>query len=80
MPCHPDPDKKLFGFTLTYATGSTDYGLVVATDAETARLHVEASTFAGIDVQITFDQPSYVDVLVDQYRGLAFLTTEPGCN
>lgn len=80
MPCHPDPDKKLFGFTLTYATGSTDYGLVVATDAETARLYVENASFVGIDVQITIDQPSYVDMLVDHYRGLAFLTTEPGCN
>ena len=80
MAVHPDPAKKLFGFCITYANGSRDWGVIVATDQETARLELEGCTFAGIEVQITIDQPSYVDMILDQYRGIAFFTTEPSCN
>ena len=73
------PDK-LFGFCITYATGARDWGLIIATDQETARLELEGTTFAGVDVAITIDQPEYMEVILNQYRGLAFLTTEPSCN
>ena len=81
MPVHPDPAKKLFGFRLDYANGQTDWGLIVASDKETARLDLEAATLAGIEYQIIVDdQPGFVETLLAQYRGLAFLTAEPSCN
>lgn len=81
MPLHPDPDRKLFGFRLDYANGQTDYGLVVASCRETAQLYLEAATLSGIGYTlIVDDQPGFVDTIVSQYRGLAFLTTEPSCN
>lgn len=75
-----DVSHKLFGFSITYATGACDWGLIVATDKETARLRLEGTAFAGIEVTITVDQPEYMDIIQNQYNGLAFLTTEPTCN
>lgn len=81
MPVHPDPDRKLFGFRLDYANGQTDYGLIVAPSRELAQLDLEAATLSGIEYTlIVDDQPGFVDTIVSQYRGLAFLTTEPSCN
>ena len=73
-------EHNLFGFSIKYANGSTDWGLILATDRETARLELESCTFAGIEVTITIDQPTVVDILHSQYGGIAFLTTEPSCN
>ena len=80
MAVHPDPAKKLFGFRIDYANGATDWGLIIASDQETARLELEGTTFAGYEVTITIDQPAFVDTLIEQYRGIAFFTTEPSCN
>lgn len=80
MPVHPDPTKKLFGFSLNYANGSTDYGLIVATCAETARLDLENATFAGIQAITITDQEQMVDMICSQYAGIAVFTTEFACN
>lgn len=80
MPVHPDPAKKLFGFRLDYANGQTDWGLIVASDKETARLTLENESFCTTDVKITIDQPEVVGTLLGQYRGLAYFTTEPSAN
>lgn len=80
MPVHPDPSKKMFGFVVEYASGGTDWGLIVASDEETARLQLENESFCATDVKITIDQPNLVDTLLAQYRGIAYFTTEPSYN
>jgi len=81
MPVHPDPTKKLFGFRMDYASGQTDFGLIVATCKEAARLELESLCFSSICVTLIIDdQPGFVDTILSQYRGIAFLTTEPSCN
>ena len=81
MPLHPDPTKKLFGFRMDFASGQTDWGLIVATDKETARLGLESVCFSSICVTLIIDdQPGFVETILDQYRGIAFLTTESSCN
>jgi hypothetical protein len=80
MSIHPNPDYKLFEFSIEYANGGTDRGLIVASDQETARLQLENESFCVTDVKITIDQPSFVETLLAQYRGIAYFTTEPSCN
>lgn len=78
---HPDPAKKLFGFHALFADGTDSWGLIVATDKETARLHVENDTLACYAVElIVEDQPAFVDAILTRYDGLAYLCTEPRCN
>lgn len=77
---HPNPDMKLFGFRLNYATGQTDYGLVVASSKEVALQMIDPLSFCSVGYElIVNDQPAFVQAIVDQYRGVAFLTTEPSC-
>lgn len=80
MAVHPNPAYKLLGFIIEYANGGTDRGLIVASDAETARLQLENESFCSTDVKITIDQPALVETLLDQYRGIAYFTTEPSYN
>lgn len=74
------PELKLFGFQLTYATGAIDWGLIVATDKETAQLHIEGLTLAGIESILITEQVRIVDLLTNQFNGIAFFTGEPACN
>ena len=78
---HPDPKKKLFGFRIYYATGQTDFGLIVAPDKQEAWGILRSLTFAGVEHDLIIDdQPAFVDTILSQYNGAAFLTTEPSCN
>jgi hypothetical protein len=72
--------QKLFGFQVEYATGQSDFGLVIATSEETARLAVEQASFATIKHAVIKDQMRVVDLIHEQYRGLAYFTSEAGCN
>lgn len=78
---HPDPAKKLFGFHVKFANGTDDYGLIVATDMETAHLHLENDTLACYAVELIIDdQPAFVEMLLTRYNGLAYLTRSTLCN
>ena len=80
MPVHPDPDKKLYGFVLTFANGEKDMGLIVATDRETAHLQLENDSFACYAVDITIDQPTFIDRMVEEHNGLVYFASTPKCN
>lgn len=66
----------LFGFELHYLTGQTDFGLIVATDAETARLHIEGTSIVGLETVIVQGQAWAIDMLNTQYAGVACLTNQ----
>lgn len=81
MPVHPDPAKKLFGFRLHYATGQTDFGLIVAKDKQAAWDTLRNLSFCAVECDLIIDdQPAFVETILSQYNGAAFLTTEPSCN
>jgi hypothetical protein len=81
MPVHPDPNKKLFGFRLYYATGQTDFGLIVAKDKQDAWDTLRGLSFCAVEYDLIIDdQPAFVETILSQYNGAAFLTTEPSCN
>lgn len=75
---HPDPAKKLFGFHAQFADGTDRWGLIVATDRETARLQVENDSLHCYAVElIVEDQPAFVEAILAQCNGLAYLCAEP---
>lgn len=77
---HPDPDKKMFGFIVTFADGSQNMGLVVATCEDTARLQLENDAFACYAVDIIVDQEQFINSMLERKNGLVYFTTDAPCN
>ena len=76
----PTPKLDLFAFELHYANGAVDHGLITATSKETARLHLESLTLAGVEAIVVQGQQWAIETVEDQYAGVAFFTTESSCN
>lgn len=66
----------LFGFELHYLTGQVAFGLIVAPDAETARLHIEGLSIVGLEAIIIQGQAWAINMLNSQYGGVACLTNQ----
>lgn len=68
------PRKDIYAFELHYATGIIDYGLIVATDRETAKLHLEGLTLIGVEAIIVQGQEWALATLSSKFGGMAVFT------
>lgn len=70
------PKHDLYAFELHYANGIIDYGLIVATDRETAKLHLEGLTLIGVEAIIVQGQEWALTTLNSKFGGMAVFTHE----
>ena len=68
------PKHDLYAFELHYANGIIDYGLIVATDRETAKLHLEGLTLIGVEAIIVQGQEWALTTLGSKFGGMAVFT------
>ena len=69
-----EPRHDLYAFELHYANGVIDYGLIVATDRETAKLHLEGLTLIGVEAIVIQGQPWAITTLAEKFGGMAVFT------
>ena len=70
------PKHDLYAFELHYANGIIDYGLIVATDRETAKLHLEGLTLIGVEAIIVQGQEWALTTLNSKFGGMAVFTQD----
>ena len=68
------PRMELFAFELHYANKIVDYGLILATDRETAKLHLEGLSLLGVEAIIVQGQEWAIRTLTDKFGGMAVFT------
>lgn len=71
-----DTPGNLYAFELKYANGHSDFGLIISTSQETARLDLEARTLAGLSAIIINDQPQVCSIITEQFDGVVIFTAE----
>lgn len=78
-PATPAPDQ-LYAFELQYASGGSDFGIIISSSREAAKQELEACTLAGIKAILITDQPHVRELILSHYRGIAVFTTEFSSN
>ena len=68
------PKHDLYAFELHYANAIVDYGLILATDRETAKLHLESLTLIGVEAIIVQGQEWALATLGNKFGGMAVFT------